>query len=41
MQRTCLLAKTNVKLQNPGLVAFYNVRPRNGMGLFLQPLLNE
>ena len=22
--------KTNIKLQNPGLVAFYNIRPVNG-----------
>jgi len=28
-------AKTNMKLQNPGLVAFYNMQPGNEEGLFL------
>jgi len=31
-----LLAKTNRKLENPGLVSFYDITPRNGAGLFLQ-----
>ena len=30
------LAKTNTKLQNPGLVAFDDIQPWNGVGLFLQ-----
>ena len=30
------LAKRNIKLQNPGLVTFYDIWPGNGVGLFLQ-----
>jgi len=30
-------AKTNIELQNPGLVAFYDIWSRNIAGLFLQP----
>ena len=29
------LAKTNIKLQNPGLVAFYNIQPGKRANLFL------
>jgi len=29
------LAKTNIKLQNPGLIAFYDIWPENGAGLIL------
>jgi len=28
-------AKTNIKLQNPGFVAFYDIRPRSGGGSIL------
>ena len=28
------LAKTNTKLQNPGLVTFYDIQPGNGADLF-------
>ena len=28
------LAKTNTKLQNPGLVAFYDIQPENAASLF-------
>jgi len=28
------VANTNIKLQNPGLVAFYDIQPRNRAGLF-------
>jgi len=29
------LAKININLQIPALTAFYDIRPRNGMGLVL------
>ena len=33
-QKKPALAKTNIKLENAGLVAFYNIRPRSEAGLF-------
>ena len=36
-RQTWKLANTDIKLQNPGLVAFYDIQPANWVGLFLKP----
>jgi len=34
-QKNLPIAKTNIKPQNPNLVTFYDIWPRNWVGLFL------
>jgi len=35
--RELVIAKRNIKLQNPGLVTLYDIQPGNRVGLSLQP----
>jgi len=37
MQKKLALAKTNTKLQNPGLAVFYNIWPGNAVGSTYNP----